>query len=233
MDELRRIEFVVRIGLPSVAALGVWVWGTIAGEVYFASMGALLLILLTFYAVRTLGLSYGMLGVAVAVGGGSILWALRLPLAWSVPAFTGMAAMSFVIIRVCRRLPTYPPPETSERQHTWEPTAAEERSSRREPEADRSRTRPSAAAMLDCLEELRRMDAQWHVIETKLNPGGDPEVQRLLVAIRGPYRFTPHLALGLIEAGCREALAESIDADALRALQCANDSRTGGSVTDR
>jgi hypothetical protein len=81
--------------------------------------------------------------------------------------------------------------------------------------------------MLDRLEELRRRNAQWDVIETKLNPYGDAEVQRLRVAIRGSYRFTPHLALGLIEAGCREALAESKEADALRALECANDSRIG------
>ena len=81
--------------------------------------------------------------------------------------------------------------------------------------------RLSATEMLSCLDELQQVGAQWSVIWTRLNPHADAEVQRLLVEIRGPHMFAPHLALGAIEVGCRRALAQSPDADALAALQLA------------
>ena len=77
----------------------------------------------------------------------------------------------------------------------------------------------SAAEMLSRIGGLRDGDAQWDAIWSELNPMGDPEVQRLLVEIRGPHMFVPHLGLSVIEDGCRRVLAVSPEADALAALR--------------
>ena len=79
--------------------------------------------------------------------------------------------------------------------------------------------RISAAEMLSRIQVLRGKDAQWDVILSDLNPTDDPEVQRLLLEIRGPHMFSPHVGLSVIEDGCKRVLAISPKADALDALR--------------
>jgi hypothetical protein len=80
------------------------------------------------------------------------------------------------------------------------------------------KTRLSAAEMLSRVQALLAKDNQWDVILPDLNPTDDPEVQRLLISIRGPHMFAPHVGLNVIEEGCKRALSLSPNADALQAL---------------
>ena len=80
-------------------------------------------------------------------------------------------------------------------------------------------SRLTAADILSRVQALRKADAQWDVIWSELNPNGDPEIQRLLVQIRGPHMFVPHLGLSVIEDGCKRVLSISPNADALAALR--------------
>jgi hypothetical protein len=82
-------------------------------------------------------------------------------------------------------------------------------------------SRLSAAEMLDRARSLQEAGGQWGAVFEQLNPQNDPDVQKLLVEIRGPHLFAPHLGLGVIENGCRKALADSPGADGLAALQAA------------
>ena len=77
----------------------------------------------------------------------------------------------------------------------------------------------SAKEMLSRLQPLRGRNAQWDVIWAELNPKDDPEVQRLLMEIREPHLFAPHLGLSVIEEGCKRVLAVSPQADILDALR--------------
>lgn len=79
--------------------------------------------------------------------------------------------------------------------------------------------RISATEVLSRVRVLRNANALWDVILSELNPTGDPEVQQLLIEIRGPHMFVPHVGLGVIEDGCERALALSPTADALTALR--------------
>jgi hypothetical protein len=112
------------------------------------------------------------------------------------------------------------PAAGSPREETTAPLRQQE--SRPLAAAPRPPARLTAQEMLSCLEDLRQAESPWDVIWARLNPSGDEEVQRLLVELRGPHLFAPHLALGAIEVGCRRALAEAPEADALAALQWAN-----------
>ena len=80
-------------------------------------------------------------------------------------------------------------------------------------------SRLSAAEVLSRVQRLRDTNAQWDAIWLQLNPTDDPEVQRLLIEIRGPQMFDPHLGLSVIEDGCKRALAISTNADAVAALR--------------
>jgi hypothetical protein len=80
-------------------------------------------------------------------------------------------------------------------------------------------SRLSATEALSRVQVLRNGNAQWDEILRDLNPTGESEVQRLLIEIRGPHMFVPHVGLGVIEDGCRRALALSPKADALAALR--------------
>jgi hypothetical protein len=80
-------------------------------------------------------------------------------------------------------------------------------------------SRLSATEVLSRVQVLRDGNAQWDAIWSRLNPSADPEVQQLLIGIRGPNMFDPHLGLGVIEDGCKRALALSPNADALAALR--------------
>jgi hypothetical protein len=77
----------------------------------------------------------------------------------------------------------------------------------------------SATEALSRVQVLRNGNAQWDEILSELNPTADPEVQRLIIEIRGPHMFVPHVGLGVIEDGCKRALALSPTADALAALR--------------
>lgn len=87
------------------------------------------------------------------------------------------------------------------------------------PPARQAPSKLSAAEMLSLVHRLRDQNAQWDVILAALNPTNDAEVQRLLIGIRGPHMFVPHLGLSVIEDGCKRALASSPNADALDALR--------------
>jgi hypothetical protein len=80
-------------------------------------------------------------------------------------------------------------------------------------------SRLSATEVLSRVKALRDGNAQWDEILSELNPTGDPDVQQLLIEIRGPHMFVPHVGLGVIEDGCERALALSPKADALSALR--------------
>ena len=73
--------------------------------------------------------------------------------------------------------------------------------------------------MLSRLQHLRDRNARWDAIWSALNPTDDAEIQRLLIKVRGPHMFVPHLGLSVIEDGCRQVLAVSPNADALTALR--------------
>jgi hypothetical protein len=97
--------------------------------------------------------------------------------------------------------------------------AAPSDNSRSSAATKRITSRLSAAEMLSRVHDLRDANAQWDVIWSQLNPNADADVQSLLIEIRGPHMFAPHLGLGVIEDGCRRVLAASPDADALAALR--------------
>lgn len=80
-------------------------------------------------------------------------------------------------------------------------------------------SRQSAAQVLSRVQSLRHANAQWDAIFSQLNPAADPEVQRLLIEIRGPHLFAPNLGLGVIEDGCLRVLASSPGGDVLAALR--------------
>ena len=61
----------------------------------------------------------------------------------------------------------------------------------------------SAADVLEEVGNLRRRSAAWPEVLALLNPDGDEETQHLLEALRGPHLFAPHVALNVLEDGCR------------------------------
>lgn len=143
---------------------------------------------------------------------------------WILVVVVGVAVLIFALSRLSKpqdRQDWSPPAETARREGYGTPPPPQQQEYRPRAAAPLPPRRLSAKEMLSCLEELRQAGAQWDVIWSRLNPGGDPEVQRLLVEIRGPHMFAPHLALGVIEVGCQRALAQSPDADALAGLQVA------------
>jgi hypothetical protein len=77
----------------------------------------------------------------------------------------------------------------------------------------------SAAEMLSHVQALRAKDAQWDAILPDLNPTNDPEVEQLLITIRGPHLFAPHVGLNVIEEGCKKALSLFPNSNALQALR--------------
>lgn len=81
--------------------------------------------------------------------------------------------------------------------------------------------RADAAAMLSAIQDLQRANAGWPEIWERLNPRQDKRIQELLIAIRGPHMFLPHLGLSVMESGCRRALAANPHADRIAALETA------------
>jgi hypothetical protein len=81
-----------------------------------------------------------------------------------------------------------------------------------------------AAEVLRRVGELQKAGAGWPEIWGTLNPDEDAEAQRLLVELRGPHLFAPHVALNVLEDGCRRVLAADPHADRLAALRAALES---------
>jgi hypothetical protein len=85
----------------------------------------------------------------------------------------------------------------------------------------RSRPPLTAADVGRRVQELQKANAQWPEIWHALNPDEDAEAQQLLIEFRGPYLFAPHVALNVLQEGCRRALAHSPGADRAAALRAA------------
>lgn len=56
---------------------------------------------------------------------------------------------------------------------------------------------------LQVVQRLQAGKAQWPQIMAELNPKNDHKTQQLLLELRGPHMFVPHVALNLIENACR------------------------------
>jgi len=69
--------------------------------------------------------------------------------------------------------------------------------------------------------ELQRVNANWESIFASLNPDRNQQVQGLINDVRGPHMFVPHLALSVLEEGCRGAVASNPGADRMAALRAA------------
>lgn len=61
-----------------------------------------------------------------------------------------------------------------------------------------------ASSVLATIHFLRQRNADWALIYSTLNPMGDPEIQQLLVYLRGPHIFTPHVALNVLEEAANQ-----------------------------
>jgi hypothetical protein len=77
----------------------------------------------------------------------------------------------------------------------------------------------SAKDLTVAIERLRAANAQWPEILSTINPKGKRSIERSLALIRQPHQFVPHLALNVIEDGCRRALARSPRATLKDALE--------------
>lgn len=80
-------------------------------------------------------------------------------------------------------------------------------------------TVPSAQEMLERIQALKQQQAQWPEIWASLNPQENTKVQQLLVEIRGPHLFAPHVGLNVIAEGCRQALRQNPQASGIQALE--------------
>lgn len=77
----------------------------------------------------------------------------------------------------------------------------------------------TATHILKLSRQLREDNAQWPQIFTAINSADDPFIEAALIALRGPHRFLPHVAINILEEGCQNALAANLDADDVQALQ--------------
>jgi hypothetical protein len=89
------------------------------------------------------------------------------------------------------------------------------------PAGSRQESVQTAAGLRRKVGELRAGNAGWPEIWAALNPDGDALTQELLMEIRGPHLFAPHVALNVIEDGCRRALRRDAGASRVAALRAA------------
>lgn len=80
---------------------------------------------------------------------------------------------------------------------------------------------PSAIDLLQIIERLRSVSAQWPEILAAVNPTGDASTQRALIALRSSHQFVPHIALNVVETGCHQAIEKNVHAGQLEALRSA------------
>jgi hypothetical protein len=59
-----------------------------------------------------------------------------------------------------------------------------------------------AASLLEDVHSLKKASAQWPEILKRLNPDDEPHIRTILLEIRGPHIFAPHVALNIIEDIC-------------------------------
>lgn len=76
----------------------------------------------------------------------------------------------------------------------------------------RLRTKPARKGepLLQVVQRLQAAKAQWPQIMAELNPKNDRKTQQLLIELRGPHMFVPHVALNLIENACRTLHASDL-----------------------
>jgi hypothetical protein len=77
------------------------------------------------------------------------------------------------------------------------------------------------AQVVQRVKELQAANAQWPEIWQTLNPNGDSQVQNLLIELRGPHMFAPHLALNVLEEACLRVMVVDSNADLVAALRAA------------
>lgn len=82
----------------------------------------------------------------------------------------------------------------------------------------------SASEARDLALALQHSGAQWPEIVPALNARQDPEVERILISIRGPHLFDPYTGLTVIRHGCDLALSHDPKASILSALIAAKES---------
>jgi hypothetical protein len=60
--------------------------------------------------------------------------------------------------------------------------------------------------ILDIILSLKAANAQWPLIMSRLNPKNDKKISKLLLELRGPHMFVPHIALNILEDASRSTL---------------------------
>jgi len=90
--------------------------------------------------------------------------------------------------------------------------------SSRTPPVSAGRRDLSASEARDLVLALQKSGAQWPEIVPALNPRQDTQVERILIAIRGPHLFDPYTGLTVIRHGCDLALGRDPKASMLSAL---------------
>ena len=84
-----------------------------------------------------------------------------------------------------------------------------------------SRPAMSAAWLLAECARLAAGGASWSDIAAALNPDDDAQVEALLARLRAAHDGAMPAILAAIEAGCRAALADNVDASGFDALSVA------------
>ena len=64
----------------------------------------------------------------------------------------------------------------------------------------------TSANYLQVVRGLQKSNAQWPEIMRTLNPRNDRKLSQLLIELRGPHMFAPHVALNIIEAAVPSTL---------------------------
>jgi hypothetical protein len=100
-------------------------------------------------------------------------------------------------------------------QRSGSPVAAAE-PARQVPPSTRG---PSASDLLESVRRLKSKSAGWPEILATINPRGDSTIGQLLLSIRGPHQFVPHVALNVIEDGCQRVLKVNAGASVAEALR--------------
>ena len=87
----------------------------------------------------------------------------------------------------------------------------------------------SAGDLLARVRRLQQAAAGWPEIVSVVNPRDDRVVADLLMRLRGPHQFAPHVAFNALEDACERVMAANLrasDVDALREAVRRTDSVT-------
>ena len=77
----------------------------------------------------------------------------------------------------------------------------------------------SARDLLARVRRLQRAGAGWPEILPGVNPRNDGAAADLLMRLRGPHQFAPHIALNALEDACERAIAANQRASDIDAFQ--------------